>query len=372
MKMDKAQTSPPVEYVFVAGRVPKLSLLELKAVFDFENLRVLNLTSSLIVVKANALVGSEQFKRLGSLRKAGQIIATFDRADELDLGILEKALGDLRVLGISSLTKGFSALRLGKAVKKAGLVRRFVVASHGDLLTDAQSKGLKKGLEVLIFEDEGKFKLATIEHSQDIDAFRHRDRDLPVADPIRGMLPTKLARAMVNLAQPRPNLKILDPFCGVGRVLIEAIDLGYEVVGSDIDPVAVEATKKNLSWFKADSYQIVETEIANLDRLDLSQVGAIVTESFIGQPQQARVSKHDQGLIFAQVAPLYLDLFKQAEQISTLQSLVVVFPEINNSSLLDILIDKLPKNRYDLVDSVSVSRPRQFIGRCIGIFAKID
>lgn len=214
MKMDKTQISPP-EYVFVAGRITKLSVLELQAVFDLESVRLFKLASSLIAVKALNPITKKQFDRLGSVRKFGQVIASFSNPHDLSSDLIKARLAGRNVLGISSLTKRFSALSFGKQVKKTGLVRRFVVGNRGQLLTDAQSKGLKKGLELLVYEDQNLLKLVAIEAAQDIDAFRHRDRDLPIADPVRGMLPTKLARTMVNLAQVGPGAKVFDPFCGV-------------------------------------------------------------------------------------------------------------------------------------------------------------
>lgn len=77
--------------------------------------------------------------------------------------------------------------------------------------------------------------------------------DRPLADlrPSRrvhrlgGLRPT-IAAAMVRLATSRGHATVWDPFCGSGTILIEALDLGHAVRGSDIDPEAVEATKRNI------------------------------------------------------------------------------------------------------------------------------
>ncbi len=71
-------------------------------------------------------------------------------------------------------------------------------------------------------------------------AVKHR----PFSHPIS--LHPKYARAMVNLAMVPLGGRILDPFCGTGGVLIEAALLGYEPLGSDIDPRMVEGSKRNL------------------------------------------------------------------------------------------------------------------------------
>ena len=63
--------------------------------------------------------------------------------------------------------------------------------------------------------------------------------DKPYRDMRRGMLPPKLARSLVNLAigaKSPSDMTILDPFCGTGTVLMEAMLLGTHVVGTDLAP----------------------------------------------------------------------------------------------------------------------------------------
>ena len=61
-------------------------------------------------------------------------------------------------------------------------------------------------------------------------------------------LPTRLARALVNLVSP-PAKTILDPFCGTGSILLEAQSLGLEVFGRDINATMVNMTRGNLAHF---------------------------------------------------------------------------------------------------------------------------
>ena len=49
-------------------------------------------------------------------------------------------------------------------------------------------------------------------------------------------MPAKLARCMVNLAQPRKDYLVLDPFCGTASILVEAWLVGCRVVGFDVQP----------------------------------------------------------------------------------------------------------------------------------------
>ncbi|NIP34812.1 MAG: methyltransferase domain-containing protein, partial [Thermoplasmata archaeon] len=90
----------------------------------------------------------------------------------------------------------------------------------------------------------------------------------PFSHPIS--LHPKYARAMVNLAKVPLGGRILDPFCGTGGVLIEAALLGYEPLGSDIDPRMVEGSRRNL---EAMGLQ------AGLEVADVSDAGATLEKA---------------------------------------------------------------------------------------------
>ncbi|MCA0756664.1 methyltransferase domain-containing protein [Paenibacillus sp. N4] len=64
-------------------------------------------------------------------------------------------------------------------------------------------------------------------------------------------LPTRAARAIVNLAAG-PVLsgkRLIDPCCGMGTSLIEALSMGISIVGIDINPLAVRGARNNLAHF---------------------------------------------------------------------------------------------------------------------------
>lgn len=63
-------------------------------------------------------------------------------------------------------------------------------------------------------------------------------------------LSTRLARAAVNIAVPHPDGKrVIDPCCGIGTVLVEALSMGIPIVGRDINPLVVTGSRKNIAHF---------------------------------------------------------------------------------------------------------------------------
>ncbi len=56
----------------------------------------------------------------------------------------------------------------------------------------------------------------------------------------------ELSRTLINILCGRDNPKIIDPCCGIGTVIAEALDLGYEIEGTELNYLVAEKCKENL------------------------------------------------------------------------------------------------------------------------------
>lgn len=64
-------------------------------------------------------------------------------------------------------------------------------------------------------------------------------------------LSTRVARAIANIAVPDPvGVKAIDPCCGIGTVLVEALSMGIDIVGRDINPLVVDGSRENIAHFR--------------------------------------------------------------------------------------------------------------------------
>lgn len=67
-------------------------------------------------------------------------------------------------------------------------------------------------------------------------------------------LTSAAARALVNIAVPDPTgITSIDPCCGMGNVLIEALSMGIDMKGMDINPLAIRGARINLQHFGYDA-----------------------------------------------------------------------------------------------------------------------
>jgi len=63
-------------------------------------------------------------------------------------------------------------------------------------------------------------------------------------------LSTRVARAVANIAVPNPEgVRAIDPCCGIGTVLVEALSMGIDIVGRDINPLVVLGSRENIAHF---------------------------------------------------------------------------------------------------------------------------
>ena len=93
-------------------------------------------------------------------------------------------------------------------------------------------------------------------------------------------MPAKLARVMVNLAQPRMGDLVLDPFCGTGGMLVEAGLIGCRVVGFDAKPHMLRGGLKNLLHY---GINLEGVAIADARYPPVAKVDCIVTDPPYGR-----------------------------------------------------------------------------------------
>ena len=93
-------------------------------------------------------------------------------------------------------------------------------------------------------------------------------------------MPPKLARAMVNLAQPKRGDLILDPFCGTGGILIEAGLIGCRVIGFDAKPNMLRGGLQNINFYGINHEGLV---IADARYPPITKIDCIATDPPYGR-----------------------------------------------------------------------------------------
>ncbi|WP_310833248.1 TRM11 family SAM-dependent methyltransferase [Paenibacillus pedocola] len=77
-------------------------------------------------------------------------------------------------------------------------------------------------------------------------------------------LSTRVARAAVNMAVPQPaGIRAIDPCCGIGTVMVEALSMGIDIVGRDINPFIAAGARTNIAHFGFES-EVTLGDIADI------------------------------------------------------------------------------------------------------------
>lgn len=363
-----------MKYLAVLGRQPEISLAELSALY--QNVR--RLSPSLATFDSDAL---PEIDRLGGTIKLAEKIT------ESPIDFLSHIDNKKIVFGLSDYSNRAStrsifteSLKLKKILTRHGHSVR-VITSKSPVLPTATS--LHNGLSG---KNTHKFEL--IKHNndwyrvigiQDIDAYTKRDQARPARDARVGMLPPKLAQILINLCGPLPaGSRLLDPFCGTGVVLQEALLMGYHPYGTDLSPRMAEYSEKNLKWLNKDVTYDISVGDATSFTWD-PPINAVACEAYLGKPMSSiptdMALKHEQQTCEEIIFGFLKNL---ASQIETGTPVVIAIPAWlttgHTYSRLRIL-DLLPKLGYNVSNTsregLIYHREDQIVARDIIIMRKI-
>ena len=343
-------------YITLLGRQPEISLAELAAVFGADCVNRISqqfakvqtsqfdITTLGGTIKCAEVITELPASRTdkASLLAASRFITQHYQAKwahsphKITLGLSAYNLA----VGARDVQK--TGLILKSSLKKSGTSLR-LIPNDQPALSTATTHNNKLGgsphkVELLLVKTTGRrLIIAESRGVQNITAYTRRDRHRPKRDAFVGMLPPKLAQIMLNLAlgagsltrqRPHDNsvtssdsslsdksmvlrtalpdafdleevagiraaVTILDPFCGTGTVLQEALLAGYDVVGTDLSQKMVDYTTENLSWLQ--STFTAPGNIIDIHQADATthrwpnseSLAAIVCETYLGQPFSA-------------------------------------------------------------------------------------
>lgn len=289
--------------ICILGRQPALGLAELESLYGEQHVRPGPYGTALLNIDGFDI----NFQNLGGTIKVARILnsllsdswpAALEYLKEKIPAHLQSANEGKFTLGVSLYGLGVNwpklnrdLLGLKKVIKNSGRSVR-LVPNKALALSSAQvlhNKLTKRGAwELLLVKDGPKTIVAQTLFIQDIEAYAARDQVRPARDARVGMLPPKLAQILINLACPLPDSVILDPFCGSGVILQEALLMGHGVIGTDIEPRMVDYARQNLDWLdsKFDG-QIPKFKLGQADATDhkwQESFDTVVSELYLGRP----------------------------------------------------------------------------------------
>lgn len=348
-------------YAFVLGNTPDLSVAEIESLVPYSSKS--RLTNEILEISSDKINPEELINKLGGTVKIAKYLGDFQSDDNLTQYFEKTKKIDFGIsIYNSNLDTKKILINTKKILAEKGIKSRFVLPKDNILSSVVVSK---QKLQELIIAKNKIFKTVAVQDFQD---WNKRDYLRPCADPAKGMLPPKVARMMVNLVRPEGGL-LLDPFCGVGTILSEALLMGFDVIGSDNSPRAIEFSRKNLEWLSKEyktknKYDVFVNDARNIS---LKSIDAIVTEPYMGPLSP---TKDTIGNIILDLENLYISCLENWQRVLKKGgSIVMAFPSFNFNGLefrVKSPIDKVRKLGYTLSQGpITYSRPQAIVKRNI-------
>lgn len=261
-----------IKSIFILGRQPAIGRAELESLLGAEHLFPIGETAIGSDLEPSEFPANVTFARLGGSVRMATVLKPLNATawpnlqryvtEQLPTWLSTLPEGGKLKLGLSTFDIQVSTqqlfrtgLELKKACRAAGRSVRLVPNNNEKELSSAQvlhnQLTGEMGMELLFIRDGQHTWIARTVAVQDINGYAARDQHRPKRDARVGMLPPKLAQIIVNLSGAKAHEALLDPFCGTGVVLQEALLMDIDVYGSDLEPRMVDYTRENLEWLKA-------------------------------------------------------------------------------------------------------------------------
>jgi tRNA G10 N-methylase Trm11 len=400
-----------MKYFFILGHQPELSLAEIKSVLHpLTDFRIEFISPDFCLVQTEKKINLTSIQNiLGGTIKTGEIITEFKEnqiSKNLFSSLFSRVFSSLD--NDSKINFGFSLYGSGKEISKLQFWEKRIKSWSLDFKKNLQKQGLsarwvsskerflssvilqknkilEKGFEVVfLFNSQGKVWGGRTISCQNFRTYEIFDFKRPARNIKRGMIPLRLAKIMINLADIKKDFSqvILDPFCGFGTILQEAAFLGYSnLIGSDQDLEAVQGTKDNLDWMQSQGF-IFKSNVFQADVRNLSQkikpksIDFIISEPYLGPLKINNWAKE-----VKEISSLYLAAFQEFFHILKPRGRIcIIFPVFKKNQKAHFLpiLKEIKNLGYDLVSldnssqrgSLIYSRPSQTVQREIFLWTQ--
>lgn len=351
---------------FILGRNPELSKAEILAYLQARTRthKEILFEENLLIIKTNE---NEKFniQEFGGTLKLGQI--TFEGTEQKFAEYLQKT----EIIPIDKFSYSIFGNQDSQILKNTFKEKR-------------KKATLKHGKKQIKFQDGKKHSLPSTDfyifyhkHKETVylgiatqnynnTDVKKRDMEKPIRRESLAISP-RLSKILINLSQAKPHDLLLDPFCGIGGILQEALVKKINVYGIDKNKEATIGTEQNIKWLKQ-NYKIENThKIQNIDARktpDL-QFSAIATETPLGKLLKKKPSDNEAKQIILNFEAFIIPILKKLKKCKKPNAkIAITFPVIRNLHTNTQKISQ--KTELKITQSpILESRPNQFISRDI-------
>jgi len=385
-----------MKYFFVLGRNPILSKAEIFSYFEKEDisLRESSLKSNGLIVDVDKeLKLGEMMGELGGTIAAGKILFSgnvenmkkeiknkliyFGRENKVVYSLLDYAPEEFSSEVLDAMKDNFSKERL-KARYKG--VSGTIKMQTGEVTRGSPEKIMLRDMNYFLFSDEQNvLSFGYLEEGYDSAEAEKKDMEKPYRRESLAISP-RLARILVNLSQVKKGGLLLDPFCGIGVIVSEALLKGINVIGVDLDRDATESAKKNVEWlrnkYKLEAKSIIINKDSREVRID--KADGMAAEPSLGELMTKNPQREKAQQIILEFERLMIEVLNNVKK-GMKRGIKIAFsaPLIKSQSgrvscNIERICEETGFSVYNLKDitfPIREFRPDQIVGRDIFVLA---
>jgi tRNA G10 N-methylase Trm11 len=252
-------------------------------------------------------------------------------------------------------------------VRDAGFRKANLVRPRGGTEVLAREVASRELVDFVVLRLGGKYTVGVTSYVPDAAQFQARSKERPVVSS-QIAISSRLARLLLNLSGVPKGGVVLDPFCGSGTILSEAIMIGAKCVGVDRDRNRVANSRQNLEWLlrtrniSTKPYSLKVGDSTRLETLmEGIQVDAVVTEpillprvDFAPTIEKAKKMVRNSSRLYSEA------LYAMASVVRKGGRLVVVAPSLRTAEGKDVSVLLENVGAAGLVPFQPVDRPFEY------------
>lgn len=316
-----------MKYLFILGRNPELSIAEIKSFLNRTDNVILNETirKNGLLLELQKPLDAGSVDLLGGTLEIGIVMCNLKDINRKDIYMGAANKFNYVVWDFSEKTENvseylkarFHSERLKTTEKRfTGFVR-----GQDENFTRKPSSNLISE-EFFVFDD----MFGRIIQKCNYKEIERRDMQKPVRREDLSISP-RLAKIMINLSEVKDNGMILDAFCGIGVILMEALNMGIKAVGIDKDKEAINGARKNIEWLKftGEKYKLINDDSS---KVVIGSMDVLVSEPDFGATLKKMPSTREAESMIKQFEILMINVLNNLKK-SVVGKFVFSAPFIN-------------------------------------------
>lgn len=313
-----------MKHVFIFGRDPELSLLEIESYLNARKIghKILSSSNIAAVMEIGETDLSQTIREIGGTVK---IAREMEEGEWFYAGTKSKirygisSYGDDDAESIEALIKKEMKEGRIKAYKKCS-GRKLPFLSPSEIIS---SKLLEEGFEIVLYKGIIAKTIACFNPKE----VESRDNKRPFQRHEQ-MISIRLAKILINLSGATAGKTIVDPFCGYGILLQEAMLNGINSIGVDVDANCVNAAMKNLEWTKKqfsrqEDYKVIRGNSTELSKF-VPKADCAATEPHLGPLMKKLPEKSTAISVIKSLTPMYEKLMREIRKAITGKTAIIV------------------------------------------------